>query len=333
MNLPQTMSHRPAAAVVATLAVAALTACGTNGDFGADASGDGADDVEVVASTNIYASIADAVIGEPGYVSAIIEDMTTDPHSFEASPADATRITNADLVVYNGAGYDAFIDQALDTTAGIPTVVGTEAFESATDTIVDYHDHDHDRHDHDHDHDHDHAESSQNEHVWTSLPTVRVIAEQIAEELGQLDPGNAEAYTQNATDFTARIDNLENEVENLRQTTVGSEYAQSEDIGQYLFDSLGLIDVTPPAFLSAIHADSDPSARDFDAMMRLVSAGEVEFFAYNTQTETAVTTQIREAAEANDVAVVELTETLPEDMDYLTWIEDIAARSSEALEQ
>ena len=320
------MSHRPVAVAVATLAVVTLTACGTNGEPGLDASGNGAGGVEVVASTSIYASIAEAVLGEEGSVTAIIEDTTTDPHSFEASPADAARITNADLLVYNGAGYDAFIDQALDTTADIPTVVGTEAFESATDTIVD-------SHNDESDHGDDHDEATQNEHVWADLPTARVIAAQIADELGRLNPDDAEAYTQNATDFTARIQALENEVENLRQATAGSEYAQSEDLGQYLFDSLGLIDSTPPAFLSAIHADSDPPARDFDAMMQLVSTGEIVFFAYNTQTETAVTTRIRETAEANDVAVVELTETLPENMDYLTWIEDMTARTAEALEQ
>ncbi len=41
---------------------------------------------------------------------------------------------------------------------------------------------------------------------------------------------------------------------------------------------------------------------------------------YNPQTETPVTRQIRATAETAGVPVVQMTETLPEDTDYLTWM-------------
>ena len=352
MNRLQAMPRRPVTAAVATLAVATLTACGAGEGAGSSGGATDTDGFEVVASTSIYASIADTVLGEDGSVTAIVEDPTVDPHSFEASPADAARITNADLVVYNGAGYDAFVDQALGTAGDIPEVVGVEAFESATGTSVESHDHSHDD-DHGHDeahsraghghddaehdqeahHDDDHPGSTQNEHVWTSLPTARAVAGQIADELGRLDPDNADDYANNAAAFSTRIAELEREIEAVHESHAGTEYAQSEPIGQHLFDSMGLVDSTPPTFLSAIHAGSDPAARDFDAIIQLVSSGDIAFFAYNTQTETAVTTRIREAAEESGVPVIELTETLPEDTDYLTWIEDMTDRTAEALQR
>ena len=56
----------------------------------------------VVASTDVWGSVASAVAGEHAAVKSIVISAVADPHSFEASPADAAAIADASLVVYNG---------------------------------------------------------------------------------------------------------------------------------------------------------------------------------------------------------------------------------------
>lgn len=73
--------------VAAGLSVAAaltLTACGCDQETDTAAS-----PLTVVASTNVWGSAAQSVAGDKVEVTSIITEPSSDPHSFEASPADA----------------------------------------------------------------------------------------------------------------------------------------------------------------------------------------------------------------------------------------------------
>src|SRR6266436_2689126 len=76
----------------------------------------------VVASTDVWGSVASAVAGDHATVKSIVNSAVDDPHSFEASPADAAAITDASLVVYNGGGYDHWVDDVLSGHPGVTTV-------------------------------------------------------------------------------------------------------------------------------------------------------------------------------------------------------------------
>ena len=69
----------------------------------------------VVASTNTWASVVRAVGGDNVNVRSIISDPAADPHSYESSPRDAAALSDADLVVFNGGGYDDFVEQTLSS--------------------------------------------------------------------------------------------------------------------------------------------------------------------------------------------------------------------------
>jgi zinc/manganese transport system substrate-binding protein len=56
-------------------------------------------------------------------------------------------------------------------------------------------------------------------------------------------------------------------------------------------------------------------------------------FAYNAQTADDQTEKLRDAAEKADVPVVDFTETLPENKDYVEWMTDNVSSVKEALTQ
>jgi zinc/manganese transport system substrate-binding protein len=54
-------------------------------------------------------------------------------------------------------------------------------------------------------------------------------------------------------------------------------------------------------------------------MLDLIKTRQVSALVYNTQTQTAVTKQLEDAASQASVPVITVTETLPSGTDYLTW--------------
>lgn len=74
---------------------------------------------------DVWGSVARAVTGGHVPVKSILTGAHADPHSYQASPADAAAIVDAELVIYNGGGYDPWVDQVL---AGHPGVQAVDAY-------------------------------------------------------------------------------------------------------------------------------------------------------------------------------------------------------------
>ena len=93
----------------------------------------------------------------------------------------------------------------------------------------------------------------------------------------------------------------------------------TEPVAHYLLVNAGIADKTPTGFASAVEQGTDPSPADLAAMLDLINSHQVSALVYNTQTETAVTKQIQDAANAASIPIVNVTETLPDGTDYLAW--------------
>ncbi|WP_430330781.1 metal ABC transporter solute-binding protein, Zn/Mn family [Rhodococcus sp. ACT016] len=306
-----------AAAIGVALAAVALTACGRSPDA------DG--QIRVVASTNVWGSVAQAVAGDRVEVTSIIAEPSADPHSYEASPTDAAKITDASLVILNGGGYDQFVEDVLDSSAALrakPTVDAFELYETRTGAPGDTADsHDHDGHDH----------GSVNEHVWYDMPTVDAAANAIAEQLGKLDPEGADTYTRNAEAFRTQLRGASETTAAIASAHRDAPVAQTEPIAHYLVQAASLNDLTPPAFTNAVENGTDPSPASIAETRQLFTDKKVRTLVYNVQTEDKVTRSIRKAAEDAGIPVVEVTETLPEGMDFVEWQTRTAQSLADAL--
>ena len=108
---------RSAGAVAALSAAAALllTGCGSGAAPAAPAA---TTKLPVVTTTNVYGSIAAAIGGDRVAVTSLVNDPSADPHSFEATPADATKVADARIVVMNGGGYDDFATKLAESAGG-----------------------------------------------------------------------------------------------------------------------------------------------------------------------------------------------------------------------
>jgi zinc/manganese transport system substrate-binding protein len=277
----------------------------------------------VVASTNVYGSIVDAVGGDRVAVKSLIDDPNADPHSFESTPADAAAVAGARIVVANGGGYDDFLTRLVESTGGQPTVINvaevsglTPEEEPAPAGAVEPHAEGEPAHGEE-----GHAHGEVNEHFWYSLPAMQAFATRLATDLGAADPAGAAEYTANAEAFNARVGELIARAEAIGAAHPGARIAVTEPLPDHLLETAGLTDATPPEFTEAIEEDTDPPAAVLQETLALFAGDPVGALVINSQTETPSTDQVQQAAQTAGVPVVEMTETLPEGTtDYAGWM-------------
>src|SRR3974377_964526 len=73
------------------------------------------DKVAVVAAENVYGDIVRQIGGAHVTVTSLISNPSQDPHLFESAPAPPRRVSNAQIVIGNGADYDPWLDKLLES--------------------------------------------------------------------------------------------------------------------------------------------------------------------------------------------------------------------------
>ncbi len=304
---------------------------------GAAAGGQPDDEVlSVVASTNVYGEIAQQIGGDLVEVTSIVSNDSQDPHSFEPSARDPLTIANADLVIENGGGYDAFIDALIESSGSEAPVItavefshdwpenegheeetGDHADDAEVETETEAEDHADEGDEH---HDHEHVEGF-NEHVWYDPHTIAHVAEAIAEELGELDAANAATYTANAEAFAADVETLESALADIEAADGGAHVFVTEPVAVYLIAAAGLENVTPEAFTEAVEEGQDVAPATLLESLALLESGEVRVVITNSQTAGAETAQIVGDADGRGIPSIAFSETLPEGQTYISWMQ------------
>ncbi|WP_170918090.1 MULTISPECIES: metal ABC transporter solute-binding protein, Zn/Mn family [unclassified Pseudonocardia] len=332
---------RPATLVAGLAALSlGLSACGS-GQVDTPTSPD-TPQVRIVTSTDAWGAVAKAVGGNYAQVDPIIDSANQDPHGYEATPGDAATVGDAQLIVTNGGGYDAFMTGLVDASgnrAPVVDAVAVSGLEGAAEAAeAGGHDHAHgagDAHAGESPEEHaahagegeeagheGHDHGAFNEHVWYSLPTVQKVAQQIADRLAEIDPSAAEYFRSNAQTVGGGVAQLTSKATEIGRAHPGARVAVTEPVPDHLLETAGVQNATPQEFSSAVEEGTDPPAAVVAQMLDLFrTQPPVDALIVNTQTESASTDQVRAAAEQAGVPVVEMSETMPDGVDdYVQWM-------------
>jgi len=262
------------------------------------------DGMTIVSSTNVWGDIAKSVAGDGVRVISIIDSFGQDPHSYEASARDQLAVNEADIVVANGGGYDSFIDVLADAAGGFEILYAYLPDEhSEEESTEDGHDHGH-----------------ENEHVWYDFHVVEDFATRLAEQLGTLDPDGATEYAENLVEFLGEMERLQDDVAMAGQNYQGYSVLSSEPVADYLIDALGFENVTPSEFSQAIEEETDLSPKVLLEVQELLNNKLVKLFIVNSQTGSSQIDSLVALAKDNGIAVVEMSELLPEGISYSEWM-------------
>ena len=281
------------AAVIALVAPVGLSACSSNDTSDtatsspSSAAGRGcpATPVNVVVSVDQWGDIVRELGGDCAEVTTVLASSSVDPHDFEPSPADAATFAKAQLVVVNGADYDPWASKFAATSAQNAPVV--DAGEVTT------------------------TEEGTNPHLWYSPSAVNAVSDAVTAELSKLAPDAKNYFAEQRSAFTTSMEPYDKLLADIKAGASGKTYAATESVFDYTAEDVGLVNRTPQGYQTASANESDPSPADLEAFRRALADRQINVLIYNTQTEGSVPEQIRSAAEAAGVPVVDVTETVP----------------------
>jgi len=310
---------------LAAVAASALLLAGCAGGATSAGTSTAGGRVQVVASTNVYGSIAEAVGGDAVQVTSMIASVSQDPHDFEASAHDQLLVQRAGLVIENGGGYDPFM-QTLVKASGSTAPVITAAVlspEYPSDGNLD-------SHKDDADHAHDHLEGF-NEHVFYDPAVMAKVAQEIADRLAKLEPAHAASFEANAKSFAAGTAKIQATLAEIATAHGGAGVFVTEPLPLYLADAAGLDNKTPAAFSEAVEEGQDVPPATLLSALRTIASGDVAVVITNAQAAGAETTQVEEKAKGANVPVLRFSEILPDGMTYLEWMQGNADALGKAL--
>ena len=204
-----------------------------------------------------YYSFVANIVGEHAEVVPLI-DANANPHGYSPQPEDMIRMTSLDALVVNGIGHDSWAFEILDAAGvrdDLPLIYandGVSLIPIAGDPS---------------------GEKIVNPHTFISTTAAIQQVYTIARSLGELDPGNARAYRDNARQYALEIRRLRAEFDHLISGLDLAEFrcATMHSGYDYLLQELGL-QVT--AVIEPRHG-VEPSARQLADTVARINAANV----------------------------------------------------------
>ncbi len=286
----------------------------------------------VYATTNVWGSVAKAVGGDKVNVIVGVDDLSQDPHDYQATATDKLNITKSAVMLVNGGGYDDWGVSLAESVSHKPVVINAVALsglspntDNAADEPAGEHKHDTqheiktaDPQPSDHPHVpserhsevHSHSHGDFNEHVFFSLDTAKKVAEAVNKQLAATSPANQAIYAKNTQHFIQQIDALKDKAKQIGQQKAITAFATEPVIG-YLLADMGIKDVTPKAYVVQSETDAGVSVKVLNDSKSLLSNKQVGLLVVNAQTEDATSKQLITLAKALAVPVVAVYETFP----------------------
>lgn len=217
----------------------------------------------------------------------------TEPHDWEPRPKDVAKIQEADVFIYNGAGFESWVDNVLGSVTNQKLAV-VEAAKGLP--LLENKDDDHDGHE-----DlakGDHPGEQMDPHVWLDPVLAQQEVKAIADALKKKDAAHASDYQQNEEAYLAKLAALDHEF----QTSVGQgqnkEFVTSHTAFGYLANRYGLLQVA----IAGLSPEQEPSAAEMRSVVELAKAHKVKTIFFETLASPKVAEAVaREVGAKTDV--------------------------------
>ncbi|HET8851510.1 MAG TPA: zinc ABC transporter substrate-binding protein [Ktedonobacteraceae bacterium] len=291
---------------LAMLTIFLFTACGSSTAGSSNSSSSSSTVISVVAAENFYGNIIKQLGGSHVSVTSILSDPNVDPHEYESNVQDGIAIQKAQFVIENGLGYDDWMDKLLSASPN-PSRIVLVAGNIADHKLPD------------------------NPHVWYGFDNTATIAQSITDALKKLDGADASTFDSNLAAFKQSLVPLQGKISEIKMKYNGTPVALTEMI--YLYQSIpeGLNVLTPFEFEKAIAEGNDPPADTVITTNDQITKKQVKILIYNVQTVTPITTNLQNEAKSLSIPVMPVSETMPTNKTYQSWMMDQLNNLEQAL--
>ncbi len=250
--------------------------------------------IALVAAENFYGSVAQQIGGDWVSVASILNNPDQDPHLFEVSPAVVRQIAAAQIVIYNGADYDLWMEKLLKVTPkpGRVMIIAADLMNK---------------------------KAGDNPHLWYDPATMPAVASALAAALAAADPAHKDDYAARLKTFIASLAQLNEKIAAIRSKYAGVSVTATEPVFGYMAAALKL-KMRNERFQLAIMNDTEPSARDIAAFEQDLKTHEVRVMFYNKQASDRLVQHLVDFARVSNIPVVGVTETAPPGLSFQDWM-------------
>ena len=205
----------------------------------------------VLASATFLADIAQNVAGDRVVVESLLP-VGSDPHSYQPTPQDVTKIAESKLLIINGAEYEHFLEPLLENAGGEREVIEASAGLSVRLDAE--------------------SEHGVDPHLWLDPNNVITYVENIREALTHYDPDGAAIFQSNADTYAAQLVELDewineqvSQIPPERRLLVTNHEALGYFAERYGFTVIG-------AVVPGVSSDASPSAEQMANLIDQIKA-------------------------------------------------------------
>ncbi len=250
--------------------------------------------VKIVAAENFYGELAHEIGGNNVAVTSIISNPDADPHLFATSPKTSQSLAQAQIIIYNGADYDTWMEQMLTTVNKNQVIIINVA-----DLMK--------------------IKPGANPHIWYQPATFPILAKVLADKIAQLEPASKAIVQKNLASFLADNQQVAKQIATVKQHYQGTSVTATEPVFGYMAQALGL-NMKGEDFQWKIMNDSEPTPKMVANYQSLLTNKQVKVMFYNNQVTDSLTSNMQKLARQNGVKVVGVSETMPKDTTINRWL-------------
>ncbi len=239
-----------------------------------------ADDLTIYTSFYPIYDFTKQIVGDTANVVNLMP-AGSDLHDFEPSAADLVALHQADVLIYQGAGLEPWLENVkatleqdsvditfIEAAKNIPLLgFGEEDDHDHEDD--DHGDDDHEDDDHDDDDHAGHNHGSTDPHVWLNPKNAILMLENITNKLSALNPSDKKSYEANLATAKSSLEALDAEFQMKLGESSGKSFIVTHEAFAYLADAYGLTQYG----ITGVGAEQEPSP---DRMVSLVALAREE---------------------------------------------------------
>ena len=238
----------------------------------------------VVASSSILCDLTDQIAHDTVALQCLMS-ANQDPHTYSAIPSNRQAIEEAQLVLYDGYEFAPSLEKLVKSTSTeSPKVAVYE--EAVPNPLMGHHHHD------------EHEEEEELEpdpHVWYDVENTIKSVEVIKNHLAQVNPTEADLYSQNAQQFETQLEKLDSWIKEQIATIPPSQrtLVTTHDAFKYYAQAYGL---NSSEALQGLSTEEQPTATQVKELVNKVKSAKVPtIFAEVAGNDRVISTVAREA--------------------------------------
>ena len=204
----------------------------------------------------------------------------TEPHDWEPSSTDVASITKSDLLVYNGASMEHWIDDVTSAAGdSLKTCEASKGLTLRTGEVEEGEEQDGPVYD---------------PHVWLAPQNAKAEMANIKDALSEVDPDHASDYENSYVEYAAKFDELDKEFGDKLSAVPNKTIVVSHEAFGYLCDAYGLTQIA----ITGMDAEGEPDAQTMASIIDQVKATGIKTIFSEELVSPKVAQQIADATGA-----------------------------------